>query len=262
MKCIVYLLLAVASGASGWALSRWLYIPETKVVETVRIKPQAPTVAPADNSVELDKLRRRISELERELSERDSNDGKNFEAAVDKAVDRVERNMGGRRRHESFMERMSRMKKEDPAKYAEIVKRHDEYREHRRLRAADKADFFESLDVSSFSPQACETHRKLLEQIELVARQREKIDDWANGEFNEEERTEQYRQLSKMYGELRNLYEEERHNLLVSSAKSLGLNASDAEGLVSDIKTIYNATQVGGHPNAHNAPPPPFPPHR
>ncbi len=262
VRFLVLLLTAAVSGVSGWTLAKWMIIPETKVIETVRVKQVA--APPTVDNAEIDRLRKRIDELESELAAQFAAGEVDLDAAVNKAVDKM--GVKTEPKRESFMERMARLKKENPQHYEAVVRHHEDYQRHRRLRAAEKADFFESIDLSSLTPQARDTHRRLLEQIEMVARQREKIDDWMHGPHTDEERSQNYSQLAKMYGELRNLYEEERYNLLVSSVKSMGLNSRDVENFVADIQTIYNATQIGGHPNARNEPmplpPPPPPPQR
>ena len=214
--------------------------------------------------LEIAALKKRIKELESLLFQEQKTTEDTVEKAVESAVNKV---ANDRREPRDFRARMEQMKKDDPLRYEEMRKNREEWRNRMRQREQEKVDFLSSVDTSGFSPAAKATHEQLLGQIEkvnaLVEEFREQHESGAFGNLTDEQRREQHESFRQEMELLQNLYQDERNNLLLSTAESAGFTGTDANDFVQLIQGIYDSTSAwgpgrrGGRGGPGGPPPPP-----
>jgi hypothetical protein len=179
-------------------------------------------------------LRARVAELERRLAEKAREDKPE---AVPVS--------GGGERAVSPRERMARLEKEDPARYAQITNRIANWRRRRAESAQAKIDFLASIDTSRMSKKERAVHEELQE---LVARREELESSMHNRDLDDDQRLRIFEELRSSGSRLRELAARERDSLLSETARNLGFEGEDVGEIVSTVKEIFEATDSGwGH---------------
>lgn len=243
-KIAVGVLLMAVGAVMGWSIAGTGHKAALPEVDERAVKTDDSAEKAA---AEIDRLRAEVKELKAKLRDSREEAESLLGQAEVKADDTDKKEeVKPRRERFSFAERLEKMKKENPEQYNEMVKRYDDFKQRHRQQVVDKVEFLEALDLSTFTPEAKETHRKLLEQIESIEKMREQLEDFVVGEHSLKERGEYFRELWKMYGDLNELYGQERHNLMISSGKSLGMNSEEADEFALEMQAIIEATQIGG----------------
>ena len=199
-------------------------------------------VADKGDEASVKALRRRISELEKLLAEKD---GKS-EIAISNAVAEAVKihppvSMRGNPR-----EWMDNLRKNDPERYTQMTNRFANWRRSRAAEARNKIDFLSSIDTSHMSAGARKTHDALQE---LIASREEIEAQLQNPDLSDEERGKLMHQLRESHGELQRLNGEERKNLIDETARSLGFEGEDAKEISATIREIIETTDSGwgGH---------------
>jgi hypothetical protein len=137
---------------------------------------------------------------------------------------------------ESHSERMARMAKEDPARYAQMT---NSFATWRRQRARSRIDFLSSIDVSHMPASARAVHAELQE---LVA-EREELESALHQQgLGDEERGRIFRELHQTGSKMHELSMKERNNLLSETVRNLGFEGDDAGEIVTTVKQIFEAT--------------------
>jgi gas vesicle protein len=191
-------------------------------------------------------LRARIRELEGLLAKQ----GAGEESAKEDDADRIER----RERRFDPRAEMERIKKEDPARFAQITNGMAMIRRQRLERAQTKMDFLGSVDTSKMTAAARQTHEALQDMIE----RREELEDKMRNfmDMSEEARRSVMDEMRETEEKIRDLNKVERYNLLVQTASALGFEGDDAIEIIDTVKSIYEATESGfgfgpGGPGGH-----------
>ena len=260
----------IVSVAAGWFGHSFTSASADKPAETQkgvragRVVEKKVAVRDEAADLEIAALKKRIKELESSLFQEQKTTEDTVEKAVESAVNKVAQD---RREPRDFRSRMEQLKKEDPKRYEEMRKGREEWRNRMRQREQEKVDFLASVDTSGFTPAAKATHEQLLGQIEKVnAIMEEFHEQHESGSFSnltEEQRREQHESFRQEMELLQNLYQDERHNLLISTAESAGFTGTEANDFVQLIQGIYDSTSAwgpgrrGGRGGRGGPPPPP-----
>lgn len=210
-------------------------------------------IADEEDAALLKALRRRVAELEKLLVKSGN--------AVSNAVAEVARIAPeGRNRRDprAWIENLRRMKTENPERYAQTTNRIARWRSGRAERARSAIEFLSSIDVSRMDAKAQETHTALQE---LIAR-RDALDaELQREDISDDRREEIFKELRETHGEMAQLNDEERGNLIHETAKSLGFDNEDAGAIADTIHEVIRATDsgFGGRRGGPHGVPPPTP---
>ena len=198
-------------------------------------------VADKGDEASVKALRRRIAELEKLIAEKDDASEIAISNAVAEAV-----KARPPAPPQNWRERMEEMKKNDPARYAQMTNRFANWRRSRAEKARNKIDFLSSIDTSHMSAGAKKTHDALQE---LIVR-REGIEQRLQSpDLTDEERGKLMGELHSTHHELMRLNGEERNNLFEETARNLGFEGEDAKEISATIQEVIRATDAGwgGH---------------
>ena len=219
---------------------------EPKVEERAK-KP----VADKGDEASVKALRHRITELEKLLAEKD---GKS-EIAISNAVAEAVKTRPPEPPRGNWRERMEEMKKNDPARYAQMTNRFANWRRSRAEQARNKIDFLSSIDTSHMSAGAKKTHAALQN---LIAKREEIEEQLQQPDMADDQRHSLMGQLRDMRHQIQRLNGEERMNLISEVANSLGFEGEDAKEVTLTLIDVVQATDEGfvPHHGGHRGPPP------
>ncbi len=181
-------------------------------------------------------LRARVRELEKMLARRGVE-------AEKTNVDETERATRRGRRFDPRAE-MERLKKEDPARFAQMTNRMAQFRRRRLEHAQYKMDILDSVDTSKMSAEARQIHEALQNAIEEREALEEKMRNFMD--MSDEDRRQVMEKMHEVNGRIRELNGTERDNLIAQTVESLGLDGDDAMDVVETVKAIYEATTDHG----------------
>lgn len=161
-----------------------------------------------------------------------------------------------RSNRESFQDRMTRMKEEDPERYAEMIKSRTERTEQLRYDQASRLATFMDMDTSTMTPEELANHNLLLEKLTGLWEQ--------TATFDPEQLPdrEAVRAIFASVGDVRTLMEQERAVMLRQLGTEVGLSGSDTEDFSSYVQEIISATSFrwprggrggGGPPRGGNS---------
>lgn len=195
-------------------------------------------------------LRARIADLEARLARAEAAADEKPEA--EKVAESAPRPpMGPRGDFRAYMEEI---KKNDPARYAQMTNRFAQMRRHQLARQQSKLDFLSSLDVSGMGSEAQKTHNDLQDAIVKLEELRERMHQ---EDISDEDRRSVFEEIREAEHDLRRLGALERNNLLVEMAKSMGLEgdaANDAARMVTEIITATESSGFGRPPHGGRMP--------
>lgn len=234
------------AGAGIESARHWMAaspVPEPpQAREVVRVTRTAgPAVTVRDEALvrETETLRSRVAELERALAARDVAPAA---VAVSKPATNAAPARAGRPGGESWEQRMERMRREEPERYAEMQKRREEFRQRMEQRARERVDFLDAIDVAGMNDAQRENHEKLLA---LVARANELgMQLMQGGGGRGEEGEALRREMGETMATLSTLYETERDYLLEATAKAAGYDGEDVKAFTEHIRHIMENTSL------------------
>lgn len=132
------------------------------------------------------------------------------------------------------------MKKNEPERYAEFMKRREEAREQTQRAFAEKAAHFLERDVSKLSAEQQESHKALLTLLD----QTWKLSEQLRGELPTEQRQEVMTTLRENMHNLGPLLETERQNEFFLAGRQAGLSENQSLQLASDLQKTVEATSM------------------
>ena len=218
-------------------------------------------VAAGHSEADLNRLRERIRRLERQLAEAADSAASADVAATDATAssNRIEREdvpfRHGPPSAAQMRERMERIRRDDPQRYAQMTNGMARWRAHRRARLQTQFDLLANADTAHMTREQKATHDKYQD---LLARQ-EELRELMNPDrenVTDEQRDAAFKEMRELSHRIRQLQRAERDTLLTQTANALGLTGDDAAEVVSAIKAVYEATgndDRGGRP--HGPPP-------
>ncbi len=232
----------VAGGIIGFAVRGALDEPVVASSETSAIEgPRSVAVTNTD----VEALRARIRDLEKLLNDREESLAKLSErpqedrpAPPDGETEAASEKREQPRRRESFRERMERMKQEEPERYAEMQKRHEEFQA--RMRAANEArdNYLSSVDTSRMTAEQKAAHERLLAALKTRDDYMERMRPDAENPLTDEERQAAHEAMR----EIGPLMEQERQYLLEETGRAYGEDGSEFAEYIQDI---YENTSFG-----------------
>ncbi len=153
-------------------------------------------------------------------------------------------------------ERLEQLKAEDPERYAEVIKRREQFRTQVAQAKENRDNFLGDIDLSLLTPEQQEIHatytEALARQDELSEAMRIKFE--AGEELSDEERAAMFENRRT----IRELQEQERVALLNAVGTSMGFTAEESADFTALIEEVYSATQGAGirRPRGDMPPPP------
>lgn len=219
---------------------------------------------PPTDDAALNRLRKRIQDLERQLAAARSQPTATMEPASaptnpPPAFARGERR--GPPSREEMRAHLEEMRKNDPERYAQMTNRFAKMNSRRLQRTQNRLDLLASVDTSRMSKKQRAVHEQYQD---LIARQEElrELLNPQNENVTEAQRRTAMEEMRELHGQMRELAQSERETLLSQTASSFGIEGQDAGELVETVKAVFQATENhGGHgPGGSGGGEPPPPP--
>ena len=188
-----------------------------------------------EHDADLNRLRARIKQLERQLAEQDT--AASEEPVEQPATNRVE---GGRRFGPPTFAELEEMRKKDPERYVQTTNRFAQFRVVRQERLQNQFDILASADTAHMTEKQRKVHedyKKLLVRIDELGEQLTPLVD-----VTEEQRKAAGQEMRESLHKLHELQRIERDTLLIQMANALGFHGPKAQEVVEGIKRIYEAT--------------------
>lgn len=180
-------------------------------------------------------LRARVRELERQLAERFP--GEEVVMPPEQAPKGADAQP-----QESWPERMARLEKEDPARYASITNHMTQWRLRQAERRQARLEYFAGVNTSRMGENAKQIHADLMEALSQQDELERQLHD---PETSNERRQELWGQLRELNETTRQLNNRERGNLIAETAKALGFKGEDVKNITSTLRDIIDATDNG-----------------
>jgi hypothetical protein len=211
---------------------------------------------------ERDRLLSERAALQQTLADRDRELAR-LQQATPVATARTNSPADGGRRRSSLEDRMAQLQRDDPARFAEMQKQRDEFRQRIQTQATERTDFLKRVETAKMTDEQRANHEQLL----LLSEQaRTLIEQMPN--MTHEESDQARRQLFESYGTLSTLYAQERRYLLEATAQAVGYKDQEAAQFADQIQLIYDQTSLqpgfggrgrGGRSDGAPQPPPAVP---
>lgn len=238
-KLFAALLLLVTGAVAGFFLSLRQVASVPKEATPKERRASTP-IADAGSQASLTALRSRISDLEAQLAAANARvSPSNGQEVV--AVQAPKSRPEGMR--EGFRERMERLKKDDPAEYANMTNRMTQWRRHRAEQHQAKLDFLSSVDTSHMSAAAKKSHQDLQEAL---ARRDELERQMQDENLTDDERHALMQEMHESWREMQRLNGEVRKNLIEETARNLGFAGEDVKEISLTMQEIIEATDSFG----------------
>jgi hypothetical protein len=230
------IVVAVAALAIGVSLGFWMdseeKVPQPEAAEG--LPERGVRISDVGESAKVKALRAKVAELERKIALTEK--ASSAEAAPVTAVTTPPP------APESYRDRMARLEKDDPARYAQITNRIANWRNRRAQSARERIDFLSSIDTSKMSGEAKKVH----DELQLMVAKREELEQNLHQPgLDDSQRRELFGELRKTGAKMHELNMKERDNLLAETARNLGFEGEDAEEIVATIKEVVKATDSG-----------------
>ena len=212
----------------------------------------------SDHDADLNRLRARIKQLERQLADET---GKDAESGNETPVKPEERPQNPFLRNgpphmptaAEMRANMEELREKDPAKYAQMTNNFARWQEHRLKRTNDSLEILASVDTSRLNAKERQIHEALQDAIVKREELRQMVNP-QNEDVTEEQRRATFEELRKLDQTMRQLETSERNTLLTKTARSYGVSAANAKEMTETIKAIYDATGGGHHGPPHGGP--------
>ena len=196
-----------------------------------------------EHDTDLNRLRARIKDLERQLAEQ----SETAEPVEDTASNRVERSrpFGQPPSAAEMRARFEEMRERDPQRYAQITNNMARWRTHRQERLQNQFDILASADTTHMTKEQRRVHETYQD---LLVRQEElhELMNPNNANSTDAQREAAFKEMREIGHQLHDLQRTERDTLLTQTANSLGLRGQQAQEVVTAIKAVYEATGGGG----------------
>ena len=210
---------------------------ETKAPE--KRSARARTQPSREHDADLNRLRARIKQLERQLAEQDV--AASEEPVEQPATNRVE---GTRRFGPLSHAELEEVREKDPERYVQETNRIAQFRAGWQGRIQNQFDILASADTAHMTAKQRQVHEdyiNLLARIDELGEQLSPLSD-----VTEEQRKAAGQEMRESWHRLHELQRIERDTLLTQTANALGFRGRKAQEVVEGIKQVYEAT--GGGP--------------
>ncbi|MDD2600953.1 MAG: hypothetical protein PHO37_17305 [Kiritimatiellae bacterium] len=179
-------------------------------------------------------LKAKVSELNSELAALRKSSEPQPVAMAELPVQDIES-----RGRESWNDRMERMKEEEPEQYAEMQQRREDFQKRMEQRSTDRRSFLAEVNVANMTPEQQANHTRLLELTDKIDTTMKQLMS-GDGESSRDLR----REMFESFGELGELYTNERQYLLEETAAAAGYTGSSAALFSEHIQAIIENTTI------------------
>ena len=193
-----------------------------------------------EHDADLNRLRARIKELERQLAEQDA--AASEEPVGGASTNRVE---GGRRFGLPTFAELEEMREKDPERYVQTTNRIAQFRAGWQGRLQNQFDILESADTAHMTEKQRKVHEDYISLLARIDELGEQLNPLAD--VTEEQRRAAGQEMRESWRKLHELQRIERDTLLTQTANALGFRGRKAQEVVEGIKQVYEATGGGGH---------------
>ncbi|MFA7172568.1 MAG: hypothetical protein WC340_04000 [Kiritimatiellia bacterium] len=224
-------------GASVEHLRMAAKAPEVKVSEPAVIHHVRKVVSTTPDIAQdalVASLRAKVNELNLELAALRKSSVPQPAAVDESPVQRTES-----RGRDSWNERMERMKQEEPERYAEMQQRRESFQKRMEQRSTDRRSFLAEVDVANMSPEQQANHTRLLELTDKLDTAMQQMISGEGGNSRELRR-----EMFESFGELGELYNNERQYLLEETAAAAGYTGNSAILFSEHIQDIIENTTI------------------
>lgn len=261
---VVFGAIAVGSGAvAGYVLNNSAktgpVVPDAATNAVQRVTVAAPDPLLLTAQADADMLRKRVSELEKLLDEREANIKELMADAQKKPmpdtpppqeVERRERPSFERIREEREA-RLERMKTEDPEAYEEEMKRREEWKKRQdefvaRIKAEneERNSFLESIDTANMTPEQKKDHESLIAALAVRDSFGQRMMPGSDNPLSDEER-QQFFESMRTIGPL---MEKERRYIFETVGKTCGYDGAEFADYVQNVISYTSVFGRGGGP--------------
>lgn len=196
-----------------------------------------------EHDADLNRLRARIKDLERQLAEQ----SETAEPVGEASTNRAERGrpFGQPPSAAEMRAHFEEMRERDPQRYAQITNNMARWRTHRQERLQNQFDILASADTTHMTKEQRRVHETYQD---LLVRQEElhELMNPNNTDATDAQREAAFKEMRDIGHKLHDLQRTERDTLLTQTANSLGLRGQQAQEVVTAIKAVYEATGGGG----------------
>ena len=191
---------------------------------------------------ERDKLQAELTAVQAMLAERAKNVANPSSAPAGTNVSR----------HVSFEDRMAQLKHDDPARYEEMQKQRDDFRQRLQNQADSRAEFLKNIDTAAMTEEQRANHEKLAQTVEQARALMAQIATMAPADA-----AAARQQMGDALGSVSELYQKERRYLLEQTGRALGYQQeTEVSQFVDYVQQIYDQTSMPrgfGRGNAQRA---------
>lgn len=224
--------------------------PETKAGKATE-KRRERNKQQSDHDADINRLRARIRDLERQLADATGKDAEPDDETPVKPEERPQNPFlrDGPPRMPTAAEmraNMEELREKDPAKYAQMTNRFARWQESRLQQTNHRLEILASVDTSRLNAKERQTHEALQDAIVKREELRQRLNP-QNEDVTEEQRKSTFEELRKLDETMRGLETRERNTLLTKTARSFGVSAANAKEMTETIKAIYEATSGSHH---------------
>ena len=143
-------------------------------------------------------------------------------------------------RRASFEERMAQLKTSDPARYAEMQKQRDDFRQRMQTQADERAEFLRKIDATGMTDEQRANHEKLTQAVEQARATMAQI-----ATLSPEDAAAARQQMMATMGSVSDLYQQERRYLLEQTGRAMGYQQdADLGQFVDYIQQIVDQTSM------------------
>lgn len=142
-------------------------------------------------------------------------------------------------RRAAFEERMAQLQRDDPARYEEMKKRREAFRERVQQQADERTEFLQKINTTGMTDEQRANHEKLIataEQVRVLMAQMASLPPDQAGTVRQ--------QLGELYGSIPELYEQERRYLLEQTGRAMGYADGETGQFADYIQQIVDQTSI------------------
>ncbi len=142
-------------------------------------------------------------------------------------------------RRAAFEDRMAQLKRDDPARYEELQKQREEFRQRMQAQADERAEFLKKIDTAAMTDEQRVNHEKLAQAVEQARAMVAQI-----AAMSPEDAAAARQQMSETIGSVSDLYQQERRYLLEQTGRAIGYAGTDAGQFADYVQQIYDQTSL------------------
>ena len=233
---ILLVIVALICAGGGYAMGH-IFAPKSYTVgentETIIETDKSATELTLAQA-EAEALKAKVARLEKELAAAKAEAEAEPEEEIAEVAQEPPRRMS-RKEHDE------QLKREDPERYAEMMKRRQEFHARMEEALAKRDTVLEAIDLSLLTPEQQETHARFVEALAAQQAAMDRMNAFMDsGERPSVEERQAFREAME---NVRNLVDEERDALLSAVGVSMGLrNGEETDTFVNVVREVFDST--------------------